>query len=141
MGGEWGQIGEWACKGHLEWDRLSDPLHADLHEFIKELNHFYLRTPALWERDFEKETLEWVVECDREKGVVIYNRKGIDKKVLCIHNFSNHEAVNYTFSCSQRPIALLLTTEKTFSRQVSFDAGKVTLTIPPFTTLVFEVAT
>lgn len=77
MGGEFGQIEEWNCKGTLQWELLEKEEHADLHRFVKALNHFFLAHPPLWGEDFE-----WV---ETDSDFLAYRRG----ELLIAHNFGN----------------------------------------------------
>lgn len=55
---------------------------------VKEINHFYMQHPALWEKDFHYDTFEWVDYSDTQNSVISYLRKGEQEKLLCIHNFT-----------------------------------------------------
>lgn len=88
MGAEIGQWNEWNCKKELEWFLLGFPTHKGIQKMVKDLNHFYLRQPALWEKDFHCETFEWVDFHDIHNCVISYLRKGKNEKLLCVHNFT-----------------------------------------------------
>lgn len=88
MGGEIGQWNEWNCKQEVEWFLLQFPSHHGIQRLVREMNHFYLDHPALWEKDFENETFQWVDFSDTQNSVISYFRKGSQEKLLCIHNFT-----------------------------------------------------
>ena len=88
MGGEIGQWNEWNCKGTIEWDLLRFPTHHSLQTMVKELNHLYLQSPCLWERDFDHTGFEWVSFSDVHNSVISYLRIGSKQKFLCVHNFT-----------------------------------------------------
>lgn len=88
MGGEIGQWNEWNCKREIEWFLLSYPTHHSLQRMVKELNHFYQAHPALWERDFDYQTFQWVDFSDTQNSVISYLRKGEHECLLCVHNFT-----------------------------------------------------
>ncbi len=86
MGGELGQWNEWDCNSEIDWVLLSFPMHDGLKTMVKELNHFYLQHPSLWERDHTHEGFEWVGLTDHQNSVVSYLRKGENSLLLCVHN-------------------------------------------------------
>lgn len=88
MGGEIGQWNEWYCKAEIEWNLLQYPTHKGVQTMLKELNHFYLKNRALWERDFDYTGFEWVDFADTANSVISYLRKGSNGILLCIHNFT-----------------------------------------------------
>lgn len=88
MGGEFGVWNEWYCKNELEWRLLDFPSHQSLYRMVKELNHYYLKSPALFERDFDHTGFSWVNFEDTVNGVVAYLRKSTSQELLCVHHFS-----------------------------------------------------
>ena len=89
MGTEYGQFREWDCTSSLEWFMTSYDRHADMLRFTAALNHFYLDTAPLWERDLSWEGFKWVKsDCARE-NVSVFLRYGKNGEfVLCAFNFS-----------------------------------------------------
>lgn len=89
MGTEYGQFREWDCTTQLEWFMTGYERHADLLRFTSSLNHFYLDTPALWERDLSWDGFKWVKADEAEKNAAVFLRYGADGQfVLCAFNFS-----------------------------------------------------
>jgi len=88
MGGEIGQWNEWNCKSEVEWSLLNFPTHRGIQEMMKELNHLYLKSSCLWERDFDYTGFEWVDFSDVNNCVISYLRKSHDGQFLCVHNFT-----------------------------------------------------
>lgn len=88
MGGEIGQWNEWNCKRELEWDLLRYPVHNGIKNMVKDLNHFYKENPALWEKDFDYTSFQWVDFSDTVNSVISYLRKGHRDQLLCVHNFT-----------------------------------------------------
>jgi 1,4-alpha-glucan branching enzyme len=82
MGGEIGQWSEWNYKESLDWHVLapnSDPRHAQLQEYVRELNRFYMREPALSERDNDPEAFAWIDPHDSDNSIISFQRKGKDR--------------------------------------------------------------
>lgn len=88
MGGEIGQRAEWDCKGNLDWHLLQYSPHEGIYRMVKELNHFYLNNPPLWENDFAWQGYEWIDFSDAENSVISYLRKGSKRSLICVHNFT-----------------------------------------------------
>ncbi len=88
MGGEIGQWNEWQCKAELEWHLLNFPVHNGLKTMVRDINHFYLQHPCLWENDFNPRGFEWIDFADRQNSVICYLRKGTKSLLLCVHNFT-----------------------------------------------------
>lgn len=95
MGAELGVWNEWYCKDELDWRLLEFPSHQSLHRMVKELNHFYLNTPALYERDFNPTGFSWVDFEDKVNGVIAYLRKSSSGEILCVHHFSPNYSEKY----------------------------------------------
>ncbi|EFB41589.1 MULTISPECIES: 1,4-alpha-glucan branching protein GlgB [Parachlamydia] len=88
MGAEIGQWNEWSCKKEVEWDLLRYPSHQGIQTMVKELNHFYLSSRELWEKDLDHTGFEWVDFNDTKNSVICYLRKSSQGALLCIHNFT-----------------------------------------------------
>ena len=90
MGGEFAQEREWNHDAGLDWDLLDDPMHAGMQRLVRDLNHAYRETPALYARDCEDEGFRWVVLNDRDQSVFAYLRFGgeADPPVLVVCNFT-----------------------------------------------------
>jgi 1,4-alpha-glucan branching enzyme len=95
MGAEIGQWGEWNCKDQLSWDLLLYDRHVRLQRFFKEINHFYLSHNALWEFDFEQRGFEWIDFSDQSNCVISYLRKGMNRFLLIVHNFTPNFVPQY----------------------------------------------
>lgn len=88
MGGEIGQWDEWDCKKEIQWGLLLFATHTGVQLMVKELNHFYQSSTALWERDFDYTGFEWIDFSDVRNSVVCYLRKSSSETLLCVHNFT-----------------------------------------------------
>ena len=97
MGNEIAQIWEWNEKKAVDWDALNDPVHADFHEFFRSLNKAYEELPALWQKDYEKDSFQWLEKGKDGKAVLAFLRRSEKDSVLVILNFSNEP---YSFSDS-----------------------------------------
>ena len=79
MGAEFGQWSEWNYKESLDWHLLappSDPRHAQLVVYLRDLNHFYTREPALSALDAEPEGFSWIDPHDSDNSVISFQRRG-----------------------------------------------------------------
>lgn len=74
MGYEFGQSLEWRFKEELEWNVLEIEENCKLHGFVRELNHFYLDSPALWEQEMSWYGFEWMQAADKDNSVYAYSR-------------------------------------------------------------------
>ncbi len=78
MGGEFGQWHEWNFAESLDWHLLtppSDPHHAQLRNFVRELNHVYHREPALSVLDTEEQGFSWIDPHDSDNSVISFMRR------------------------------------------------------------------
>ena len=89
MGGELAQEREWDHDGSLDWHLLDDPAHAGVQQLVRDLNHVYRATPALWERDAEESGFAWVEAEDAAANVLAFCRYAEDgTPLLCVANLS-----------------------------------------------------
>lgn len=90
MGGEFGQFIEWKFDDKLDWLLLDYEMHRKTQEYVKELNHFYLKNPSLWEDDSGWNGFEWINPDDQDQSVLSFIRKGHNPQewVLVIANFT-----------------------------------------------------
>lgn len=97
MGGEFGQMLEWRYDDQLEWNVLEIDKHKRLHQYVKDLNHFYMENKALWELDTSWDGFRWVNEADSENSVLTYIRRGrhAADNVVVVANFTPVERPIY----------------------------------------------
>ena len=97
MGGEFGQMLEWRYDDQLEWNVLEIDKHKRLHQYVKDLNHFYMENKALWELDTSWDGFRWVNEADCENSVLSYIRRGrhAADNVVVVANFTPVERPIY----------------------------------------------
>jgi 1,4-alpha-glucan branching enzyme len=96
MGCDFGQKREWQHDGSLEWHVLQYPLHAGVHNWVRDLNHLYRQTPALYELDFSGDGFQWIDANNGDMSVVVYLRKGRAGDVALIAcNFTPVPRDNY----------------------------------------------
>ena len=96
MGTEFGQFNEWNYEKELDWSLLQEEQHQNQQKFFRDLNHFYLDTPPLWEVDFSWEGFSWISNDDYTQSVIAVRR--IDKswnEVLAVCNFQPQKRENY----------------------------------------------
>ncbi len=153
MGAEIGQWNEWNCKESLPWGLLQYDRHIRLQRFFKEINHFYHVTAALWESDFEQMGFEWVDLRDTRNCVISYMRKGKDRLLFVVHNFTPNFVPHYLVALPN--IASMKEVFNT-DREEYWGSGKINglveivfglkkervgvqLQLPPLATMCFEV--
>jgi 1,4-alpha-glucan branching enzyme len=97
MGGEFAQAKEWNHDEGLEWFVLQYPLHKGIQNWVKDLNHFYKKEPALYESDFSADCFEWIDSHNWEQSIISFIRKGkdTDDLVLIVCNATPVPRHNY----------------------------------------------
>jgi 1,4-alpha-glucan branching enzyme len=80
MGNEFAQTSEWNYKTELNWPLLEFEPHQKMQACVKALNQLYTSEPALYELQFDPGGFEWVDLNHRSEGVMVYRRKGKNKK-------------------------------------------------------------
>ena len=95
MGQEFAQFREWDYQNGLDWLLLEYEQHAHMQTFVRELNILYLKTPPLWEIDYDWEGFQWIAHDDNENSVIAFRRmdsKGNDLLVVCNFSAVAHES-------------------------------------------------
>ena len=89
MGGEIGQLSEWDHDGSVEWQLLEYEEHARLQYYVSQLNHLYLKKPALWQNDTEQSGFKWICADDRDRSIISYLRRDSSgKEIIVVINFT-----------------------------------------------------
>jgi 1,4-alpha-glucan branching enzyme len=90
MGSELAQSREWAHERSLDWDLLQHISHSGIQTWLKDLNHFYKDSPALYELAYDPQGFEWLVVGDFLQSVLVFIRRGVKPKdcVLVILNMT-----------------------------------------------------
>jgi 1,4-alpha-glucan branching enzyme len=89
MGSEFGQESEWSEGRSLDWWLLDLPDHRGVWQLVRDLNHVYRETPALWTLDSEGSGFQWIDANDAEGNVFSFLRWGSDgSAVAVVANFS-----------------------------------------------------
>ena len=88
MGGEFGQKKEWYHEEGLEWWVLQFPWHSGVQKLVSDLNRVYREQPALYEREFDPATFEWVDANDGDTSVLSFLRRGHHDVILVVGNFT-----------------------------------------------------
>ena len=100
MGVELGTEKEWAFDKGLDWDLLEREPNRQLHQYIKDINRFYLEQSPLWEVDFSWEGFQWLVSDDNHNNVVVFLRRDkAGSELVCAINFSPNTYEDYRFGC------------------------------------------
>jgi 1,4-alpha-glucan branching enzyme len=96
MGNEIAQSSEWNHDQSLDWHLLQYPEHAGVQALLRDLNHLYTRTPALYEIDFSDEGFEWIDWGDRDNSILSWLRRDRHgRHIVCITNLTPVVRQNY----------------------------------------------
>ncbi len=102
MGVELGTEQEWHFEDQLDWGVLNSEGNRQLHQYIRDLNRFYLSESALWEDDYSWEGFQWLVPDDNQNNVVVFLRRNKSgEELLCAINFNPNTYDDYRFGCPQ----------------------------------------
>ena len=156
MGQDFGQIDEWNENRNLEWELLDFPIHSQMKEYVKALNHLYQTHPALYKKDYHPDGFEWVNCIDSENNIIVFVRK-TDKKeetLLFICNFApaahDKYRVGVPFEGKYKEIfnsdadmfggSQMVNPRAKSSRKVESDRRKdsITVQVPPLGVCVFS---
>ncbi len=132
--------------------------HTELQTYVKTLNKFYKEHPAFWQIDYSWEGFQWIVPDDSQQSVIAFLRKdAAGKQILVICNFNPVLREGYTLGA---PVSgtykeILNSDDAAFGGsgtvhnkpvrthkkpQHGFEQS-ITVTLPPMSTLYFEVPT
>ena len=88
MGTELAQFDEWNYNTQLGWDLLEFERHRQLHEFVRDLNHFYLSHPQFWQNELDWTGFQWIDPDNAEENLLSFRRIDCrNREVLVICNF------------------------------------------------------
>ena len=157
MGGEFAQDREWNHDASLDWHLLADPSHAGMQRLVRDLNHLYRRTPALWQRDFVPEGFEWIDHEDARRSILAFVRRDAHGQglVLVVSNFAPvvHHGVRFGVPAAGEWRERLNTDSEHYGgSNVGTPLGaarseavpshgreqSIVVTVPPLATVIFE---
>ena len=75
MGGEFAQFIEWNYKQQLDWMLLDFPKHRGMFDYVRDLNHIYASTPALYRIDDSWDGFTWLNVDDSARSSVAFMRR------------------------------------------------------------------
>lgn len=88
MGQEFAQFIEWNYEKELDWLLLQYPAHKNMHNFVKQLNKFYLENNEFWEIDYSWEGFEWISNDDNAQSIIAFRRKNKNgDEIIAVCNF------------------------------------------------------
>ena len=151
MGCEFAQFREWDYQASLEWFMVTDhPRHRQMQDFVRALNCFYLRQPALWELDGVSDGFRWLAADERGQNVITYER--IDRqggRLLVLIDFSPIRQDGYRMYVTEPGrYEIIFRTDEDKKRATLLTAKRqrvdgewryyLPLTLPPYTSLVLR---
>jgi 1,4-alpha-glucan branching enzyme len=157
MGCEFGQGGEWAFEGQLDWWLLDSPMHKGVQNVLRDLNNLNKNYPAIYEKAFSNEGFEWVAYDDSENSVISYIRKGNDaeKPLLVVINMTPTVHHGYEIGVNHAGVwqETLNTDSAKYGGSDTHNGGKLrtkdgekhgrpqslSLTLAPLSTMIFEL--
>src|SRR5690606_35839400 len=88
----------------LDWHENHHPLHNGVQKLIKDLNEFYKKEPALYERDFDPDGFEWIDFNDSTNSVICWKRKRNERldDIIFVGNFAPVVRENYRIGLQDR---------------------------------------
>ena len=158
MGQEFGQFTEWNEEKQLDWMLLDYDKHAELQNYVRTLNAFYKEHPALWQIDYSWEGFQWIVPDDSQQSVIAFLRKDANgKQILVVCNFNPvlregyalgapvagtyKEVLNSDDEAFGGSGAVHNKSVRTHKKPLHGFEQSITITLPPMSTLYFEVPT
>ena len=158
MGQEFGQFAEWNEAKQLDWMLLDYDKHAELQNYVRTLNAFYKEHPALWQIDYSWEGFQWIVPDDSKQSVVAFlSNDANGKQILVVCNFNPvlregyalgapvagtyKEVLNSDDEAFGGSGAVHNKSVRTHKKPLHGFEQSITITLPPMSTLYFEVPT
>ncbi len=158
MGQDFAQRAEWSHERGLDWHLTQAPLHAGVQRWVRDLNRLYRTTPGLHARDCEAEGFAWVEPNAAEESLFAWMRYGVGDAapVLVVCNFTPVERSDYRLGVPAAGKWL----ERLNSDATDYGGGgrgnlggvdsspqarhgqadSLEITLPPLSTLFFELA-
>lgn len=159
MGCEFAQGREWNYNESLDWFLLEEELggtwHKGVHTLVKDLNHFYKNTPAMYQLDFDPEGFEWLVVDDNNNSVFAFIRRDKEgNEILVVSNFTPVVRDHYRIGVPQKGVySEVLNTDSNYysgsnvgnlgvcySEDIESHgkAQSINITVPPLSTIYMQ---
>lgn len=97
MGQDIAEFDEWNENRSVEWELLQYDSHKQMQEYVKTLNQFYAKYPALYATDNDPDGFEWINNISANENVIVFLRKAETEKdtLLVVCNFANEKREHY----------------------------------------------
>jgi 1,4-alpha-glucan branching enzyme len=154
MGSEFGQVIEWDFQKELDWMLLDFDSHKKLQNYVRTLNHFYLKHPAMYQVEDSWDGFQWIVPDDITQNIVVFRRIDEQKRELVVVcTVSAVERRDYRFGVPPaKSYRQILSSDGAEFGGAGFDNGlvpvneiashdledSISITIPPLSALWFE---
>ncbi len=157
MGCEFAQGVEWNHQTSLDWHLLDLDLHKGMQTLVRDLNAVYRGTPALHQLDCKPEGFEWIEEDAAEQSIFAWVRHGTNgaAPVLIVCNMTPVERVEHRIGVPHAGhwTEIMNTDAHPYGGggrgnlggkdsdpvAASGRAQSLSLTLPPLTTLMFQL--
>lgn len=112
MGSEFASFSEWNANKELDWNLFDYPAHRDASRFFKDLARVYHAHDALYARDHDPFTFEWLVVDDRAQSVFAYLRKSAGETLLVVLNMTPNVHETYQLGVPKGTYREILNSDK-----------------------------
>ncbi len=145
MGIEFAHVDSWNCVGELSWELLENKTHYQFQTFVSDLNEFYLNSPSLFQKDFEKDGFVVLESIGNSKITYSYLRIATDHQLICIHNFSSKPIFEHQIqhNFDGKPSICLNSDSKKYGGKdypcnFTVKSGLFLLDLPPLSTIMVD---
>lgn len=97
MGNELGHFREWDETRENDWFLLDYPVHDAFHNYFAKLGELYRKEEALYKNDYDALSFQWIDADNADENLFSYVRKGEQKDVVVILNFSPNTYKQHRF--------------------------------------------
>ncbi|MEG2857654.1 MAG: alpha amylase C-terminal domain-containing protein, partial [Clostridia bacterium] len=127
MGNEFGQFIEWDYENQLDWFLLSYDAHRKMHEYVRDLNAFYLANSQLWQIERDWSGFKWLQPDDSGNNIIAFCRKNKKGEVLIVVcNFSpvGRESYHVPVTSAGKYVRVFTSDDKQYGGDGAGDANE-----------------
>ena len=84
MGTEFAQFIEWDYQKQLDWFLLDYDMHRKFHDYVRELNGFYLKSSQLWQIEDSWDGFKWLLPDDSDRNILAFMRRNARGEALIV---------------------------------------------------------
>lgn len=143
MGNEIGQFREWDEKREQDWELRAFPAHDAFYHFMKDLNHMYLTSPAMYEIDDSFQGFQWL-DCHQEElSIYAIQRMGKKEVMAGVWNLSDQpRKYQIPFEDDAKYRMVLHTDWECYGGKMKKKKQEITkedtILIPPYSGILYE---